>query len=255
MKKILMFAFVSAVMLTIAGCSWCSEPQPGDPSCIEVSHHYDNKNKPFTTSMVTPNIAISREVFRPVFRAGAGRMTVVGSGDDREGATIDAISKFLAKASCDFIVSVSTVAVETIHPKPWWYIFCGRNRNWSVTLSGIPVYLDKLSVETMNPEKVDAYDAAGGLYLPSRGHLDDPKKAVRLPAPLPPLKAATVTLNKIPVRVAPEGACVRTPIVCPADLKCPATTQSAAVIVVPANVKAPEVTTSPVTFVPAGLRK
>lgn len=182
MKKVLMFAFVGAVMLTVAGCRWCSEPQPGDPSCVEVSHHYDRLNKPLTTSMVTPNIAISREVFRPVFRAGAGRLTVVGSGDDRESATIDAISKFLSKASCDFIVSVSTVAVETIHPKPWWYIFCFRNRNWSVTLSGIPIYLDKLSVETLHPAKVETYDAAGGVFLPSRGHQNDPVKACRVPA-------------------------------------------------------------------------
>lgn len=181
MKKVLMFAFVGAVMLTVTGCRWCSEPQAGDPSCIDASHHYGRVNKPLAMSMVTPNIAISREVFRPVFRAGVGRLTVVGTGDDRESATIDAISKFLDKASCDFIVSVSTVAVETIHPKPWWYIFCFRNCNWSVTLSGIPIYLDKLSVETLHPAKVETYDAAGGVFLPSRGFQNDPEKASRAP--------------------------------------------------------------------------
>ena len=54
MKKVLMFAFVGAVVLTVAGCHWCSEPQAGDPSCIAASHHYDRLNKPDTTSMVTP---------------------------------------------------------------------------------------------------------------------------------------------------------------------------------------------------------
>jgi len=237
MKKVLMFAFVGAVVLTVAGCHWCSEPQAGDPSCIAASHHYDRLNKPDTTSMVTPNIAISREVFRPVFRAGAGRLTVVGSGDDRESATIDAISKFLSKANCDFIVSVSTIAVETIHPKPWWYILCFRNRNWSVTLSGIPIYLDKLSVETLNPDKVDAYDAASGLYIPSRGYLNDPKKAARIPAPVPPLKAAPITINKIPVRVAAEGAPAPAPvIVLPPEQKPQVVTApSPSVVVVPAG--------------------
>lgn len=198
MKKFLMLGMAAAATVVVTGCQWCHEVIPGDPSCVELSHGTSTYNHPATTSMVTPNIAISREVFRPVFRAGTARLTVEGSGVDVQDATYDAITKFLAKANCDYIVAVSTTSVRTDHPKAWWDIFCGCrnsdhassffpprihifcrfNTNYKVTLSGIPVYLEKLSTEKLSNEKVELYDTATGLYLPARGYDADPQ-AVR----------------------------------------------------------------------------
>ena len=201
MKKILMLSMAAAAAVVATGCHWCNDMQPGDPSCVELSHGISTNNHPATTSMVTPNIAISREVFRPVFRTGSARLTVEGSGVDVKDATYDAIAKFLAKANCDYIVSVSTVSVRTDHPKPWWdflcrcnnsdhassffplrvHIFCKYNTNYKVTLSGIPIYLEKLSTETLDPKKVELYDMSTGLYLPSRSYDANPKQVRRKP--------------------------------------------------------------------------
>lgn len=205
MKKFLVLGIAAAAAVSFTGCKWCEDPLPQDPSCVQLSHNMVTKNSPATTSMVTPNIAISREVFRPVFRAGSGRLTVVGSGSDRENATYDAIAKFLAKANCDFIVSVSTVAVEKKHPTWWWFM---SHTNWSVTISGIPVYLDKLSCETLAPDKVDAYDGNSGVFLPSRGYDSSPAKATR--QPLPP--KAVDPSDKLPVnRPIPYGISTAAP--------------------------------------------
>lgn len=198
MRKILVMSLAAVAAVVVTGCRWCSDVLPNDPSCAKSSHDLVPFNEPATTAMVTPTVAISREVFRPVFRAGAGRLTVVGSGNDREDATYDAIAKFLDKTNCDYIVSVSTVSVKTVHPKPWWYLFVPRNRNYRVTLSGIPVYLEKLSVETLDPDKVDAYDAKSGVFLPSRGYFRNPKQAVRRTPPLPPVEMKPVSI-KMPV--------------------------------------------------------
>ncbi len=199
MKKILVLGMAAVAAVGITGCRWCNDVQPGNPSCVDLSHGISTYNHPATTSMVTPNIAISREVFRPVFRAGTARLTVEGSGVDVKDATYDAIAKFLAKANCDYIVSVSTISVRTDHPKPWWdifcqcsnsdhsssffplriHIFCRHNTNYRVTISGIPIYLEKLSTETLDPKKVELYDTATGLYLPSRGYDSDPKQVRR----------------------------------------------------------------------------
>ncbi|MBO4491064.1 MAG: hypothetical protein J5944_06865 [Lentisphaeria bacterium] len=199
MKKILVLSMAAVAAVSITGCRWCNDVQTGDPSCVDLSHEISPRNHPATVSMVTPNIAISREVFRPVFRAGSARLTVEGSGFDVKDATYDAISRFLAKANCDYIVSVSTVSVRTDHPKPWWdifcqcrnsdhsssffppriHIFCRYNTNYKVTLSGIPIYLEKLSTETLDPKKVELYDTATGLYLPARGYDEDPEHVRR----------------------------------------------------------------------------
>ena len=201
MKKFLMLGMAAASAVVVTGCHWCSDVQPGDPSCAEFTHGISTYNHPATTSMVTPNIAISREVFRPVFRAGSARLTVEGSGVDVQDATYDAIAKFLAKTNCDYIVSVSTVSVRTDHPKPWWdflcrcnnsdhtssffplrvHLFCHFNTNYKVSLSGIPVYLEKLSTETLDAKKVELFDAATGLYLPARGYNAVPQASKRKP--------------------------------------------------------------------------
>ena len=202
MKKFLMLGMAAAAAVVVTGCRWCNDVRPNDPSCIELAHGISTFNHPATTSMTTPNIAISREVFRPVFRPGPGRLTVEGSGDDVQDATYDAIAKFLSKANCDYIVSVSTVSVKTDHPKPWWdflcwcrnsdhrwrwfwivplrvHIFCWHNTNYKVTLSGIPIYLERLSTETLDPKKVELYDTATGLYLPARGYDANPLQVRR----------------------------------------------------------------------------
>ena len=242
MKKFLILGIAAAAMVTVAGCRWCNDPQPNDPSCIKESHEIETTNFPPSTNMVTPHVAVSREVFRPVFRAGAGRLTVVGSGCDRKNATHDAIAKFLEKANCDYIVAVSTVTVKKDHPKPWWdficwcksddhtsslfpfhlhpAIFCGTSTNYKVTISGIPIYLERLSVETLHPDKVDAYDAATGLYLPSRGHDKMPQKAVRMPAPTPLIKGC-VEVTKIPVRVAVSEGPAPAPALPPVSVSVP----------------------------------
>lgn len=179
MKKIFVMSLAAVAAVVVTGCRWCNDVLPNDPSCVKSSHDWVTFNHPGTTAMVTPNVSISREVFRPVFRAGAGRLTVLGSGSTREDATYDAIAKFLDKTNCDYIVTVSTVSVKTIHPKPWWYLFVPCNKNFRVTLSGIPVYLEKLTVETLASEKVEAYDGQVGVFLPSRGYNSNPSKCIR----------------------------------------------------------------------------
>lgn len=201
MKKIFVMSLAAVAAVVVTGCRWCSDVLPNDSSCVKSSHDWETFNHPGTTAMVTPNVTISREVFRPVFRAGAGRLTVLGSGSTREDATYDAIAKFLDKTNCDYIVTVSTVSVKTIHPKPWWYFFVARNRNFRVTLSGIPVYLEKLSVETMAADKVEAYDGKVGVFLPSRGYSSSPSQAVRIDPPMPPVKMEPITLKKLPVQI------------------------------------------------------
>ena len=176
MKKIIVLSMAAVAAVGITGCRVCSDVQPGNPSCVEPAHAISNYNHPATISMVTPNIAVSREVFRPVFRAGSARLTVEGTGANVEAATYDAITKFLAKSNCDYIVSVSTVSVKTNHPKPWWG---WRLTNYRVTISGIPIYLEKLSTETLDPKKVELYDIATGLYLPVRGYDKDPNQVRR----------------------------------------------------------------------------
>jgi len=196
-----MLSVAAVTVFAVTGCQWCCEVIPNDPGCIKTSHDVVTKNTPATTTMVTPHIAISREVFRPVFRAGTERITVQGSGNDREDATYDAITKFLAKTNCDYIVSVSTIAVKQIHPKPWWYLLVPRSSNYTVTLSGIPVYLDKLSTETLAADKVEAYDGRSGLYLPTRGYDAPTVRAWRENAPMPPLAPVPYKVDKLPPQI------------------------------------------------------
>ena len=185
MKKVFVLGLAAAAVGMLSGCTWCSAPLASDPSCLTTEHKLVTTDQPYAASMVSPNIAISREVFRPVFRAGAGRLTVMGAGSDREDATYDAIAKFLEKTNCDYIVSVSTVTVKKTHPTPWWYFLLPKHNNYSVTLSGIPVYLEKLSCETLDAEKTEAYDAVAGQYLPARGYNSSPAKAKLTLAKLP----------------------------------------------------------------------
>ena len=88
MKKFGLFCAAAVVALAVTGCRWCDDVKANDPSCILESHNIRTTNTPGTVSLVTPNIAISREVFRPVFRAGGffiaiHRLPVVGGKQNR----------------------------------------------------------------------------------------------------------------------------------------------------------------------------
>lgn len=150
MKKMIVFG-AAAAALAFTGCRMCIDPIPGDATCIENSHFMETTVMPKAMTRVSPNLAGSLELFRPVFKAGTQRITVVGEGTSRGGARQDAIAKFLAKANCDYIVSVSSVVVEKAHPT--WRLF--TTSNYAYTLSGIPIHLEKLSVEKISPEKAD----------------------------------------------------------------------------------------------------
>ena len=151
MKKILFSGAALAAVFVVTGCRMCSDPIYNDPTCIEDSHMRSVKVRPDAVHFTKPNLAASREVFRPVFRAGTKRVTVIGEGVERNIAHNDAIAKFLAQTNCDYIVAVTTIVVEKTHPT--WRFFA--TSNYSVTLSGIPIYLDKLECETISAEEAD----------------------------------------------------------------------------------------------------
>lgn len=151
MKKLIVCgaAFVAAVAFT--GCRMCTDPLPGEINCIEPSHYSEVQVRPNALALTKPSIAGSRELFRPVFKAGVKRITVVGEGTSRRAARNDAIAKFLKTADCDYIVGVTTIVTQKTHPT--WRLFA--TTNYTVTLSGFPIHLEKLSCETISDEKAD----------------------------------------------------------------------------------------------------
>lgn len=155
MKKVLFCGAIIAAVAVLTGCNMCIAPIPNDPTCIENSHMSEVQVRPNALALTAPTIAGSRELFRPVFRAGTKRFTVVGEGLERSIALNDAIAKFLAKADCDYIVGVTTVVTKKTHPT--WRLFA--TSNYTVTLSGLPIYLDKLSCQTLEEKKADQVTA------------------------------------------------------------------------------------------------
>ena len=149
MKNFVSFFALSAVVVSLTGCSMCTSPISGEDTCIEKDHYTEVQIRPNALSLTKPNLAGSRELFRPVFKAGSKRVTVVGEGLTRDIARNDAIAKFLATANCDYIVGVTTIVKTKTHPT--WRLF--STTNYSVTLSGIPIHLDKLSCETVDDKK------------------------------------------------------------------------------------------------------
>ncbi len=145
----------AAAALAFTGCSMCSDPIHGEITCIEASHYNEVQVRPNALALTKPNLAGSRELFRPVFKAGTKRITVVGEGLSRRIARNDAIAKFLAAADCDYIVGVTTIVKAKTHPT--WRFF--STTNYTVTLSGIPIHLDKLSCESLDAKKADEISA------------------------------------------------------------------------------------------------
>ena len=195
MKKLLTLCAVAGIAFALSGCRWCTDPIANAEDCIEVTHKFQNANKPDAAIMVTPNVAISNQVFRPVFRTGPGRLTVVGVGDTEENATYNAISKFIEKASCDYIVAVSKIINRKKHPT--WRLW--SSNSYSVTLSGIPMYLDKLAEEKMKAEDIEFHDDNNGVFLPSREYNKFPEKNVR-PQPTVLVKEKKEDIVIIPAR-------------------------------------------------------
>lgn len=150
MKKLILCGVAAFAVVVVTGCRMCSDPVLNDPSCIEDTHEKSINVDPENSSWKKPKIAESLELFRPVFKAGA-RTTVTGEGLSEEAATFDAIAKFMIKTNSDYIVAVSRIISKKTHPTSRWF----ATTNHSVTISGIPITLEKLSCETLKKEDVD----------------------------------------------------------------------------------------------------
>ena len=176
MKKFLSMGVAVVAAFAMTGCQWCSDNLANDASCIELTHKITNDNRPDAASFVSPNVRVGRQVFRPSFRVGPGRLTVTGVGDTQDSATYDAIRQFLAKANCDYIISVSKVSDKKKHPT---WRFWKRSLSWSVTISGIPLYLEKLDVEELDAESLKWHDCDTGVYKPAREYNKFPDQSTR----------------------------------------------------------------------------
>ena len=151
MKKMVLSGIAAVAAIAFTGCSMCSDPIHGEITCIENSHFNEVLVRPNALALTKPNLAGSRELFRPVFKAGEKRITVVGEGLTRRIARNDAIAKFLETANCDYVVGVTTIVKAKTHPT--WRFF--STTNYTVTLSGIPIHLEKLSCESLDAKKAD----------------------------------------------------------------------------------------------------
>ena len=60
------------------------------------------------------------------------------------------LAKFIETAKCDYVIAVTTVVSEKTHPT--WRFWA--TTNYSVRLTGIPIYMEKITRETITPEKV-----------------------------------------------------------------------------------------------------
>ena len=143
MKKTLFLCGAAfAVMVGGAGCAMCNAPIPNDPNCIENTHLTDTVVAPLSLTKVAPFIVQTDRQFRPVFRAGT---KVFGSGEgfSEEEALNAAISNILLREKCDYLVAVNHIATSKTHPT--WRFFA--TTNYSVTISAIPIYLEKLEEE------------------------------------------------------------------------------------------------------------
>lgn len=139
---------VSAVILT--GCCMCSDPI--DLSCVEPSHETTKYATPDPLRFAGPTVLASTDTFRPTFRAGTERISAVGLGLTREDALGDAVVSFKRAAKCDYIVAANIEVVKTTHPT--WRWFRRRVTNYQVTLTGLPIFIDKLVRSEKAPEPI-----------------------------------------------------------------------------------------------------
>ncbi len=213
MKRIAMSAMAAASVMIFAGCQMCTSPIEGDPSCIEPSHATGTSVTPEAVEYSKPLFKSSRDVFRPVYKAGTARVSAIGSGTNLEDATADAIAKILASNKCDYVVAVSRVITKKTHPSGLLRLF--STTNYTVTLSGLPIYLDKLEKETLK----DAPPPPPGLT--EEDAIRIVKKVIKDFSPPAP-RAALINLTDISLSMTAKAATKDPVAIAVPAPKCPA---------------------------------
>ena len=97
MKKIFTAILMGAVSMgLLSGCAFCRKPQLD--SCVppQADHGYSQTIAPSPVTVAQPIVLPSGDVFRPVFRADAKRVTATGIGDSPEEARNNAVVNFTA---------------------------------------------------------------------------------------------------------------------------------------------------------------
>lgn len=199
MKKSLLLSGVAcSVMLVGAGCAMCSNPIPKDPSCIEDSHRTNISVAPMAMTKVAPVIAPTKTMFRPVYRAGA-KVFGYGKGFSEEEAVADAISNIMAESKCDYLVAVTHVTTFKTHPT--WRLF--STTNYSVKISGIPIFLERLEEEKLPEPPAPAPEAANGAVPPPPVCGAAPNAAN--PQRMPEIPLSLIRLSDIKVHITANG--------------------------------------------------
>ncbi len=147
-KAFILVPALAATAIIFTGCSMCTDPIY--PSCREDSHVSSKVVTPNPIAFTAPEIVPTLDTFRPTFRAGDKRVSASGSGTSLEEATNDALMNFKKLTSCDYIVAVNIDVQKSTHPT--WRII--PTTNYSVTVAGLPIYLDKLVREERKPAPV-----------------------------------------------------------------------------------------------------
>lgn len=148
-KSIWLSGMACSVAVIGAGCAMCSTPIPHDPTCIEETHLSDTTVKPLSLRKVTPWVVESNRQFRPVYRAGS-KVFGVGTGLSEDEAVADAVAKIMESQKCEYLVAVNHITTSKTHPT--WRFF--STTNYSVRISGIPIFLERLEEEDINPKEV-----------------------------------------------------------------------------------------------------
>ena len=144
MKKIFTAILMGVVSMgLLSGCAFCRKPQLD--SCVppQADHSFSQTITPSPVTVAQPIVLPSGDIFRPVFRADAKRVTATGIGECKDDARDNAVVNFINDNKCDHIVAASFTYEETIHPSwKFWKFF--RSKSYVVKLTGIPVIMDSL---------------------------------------------------------------------------------------------------------------
>ncbi|MBE6375074.1 MAG: hypothetical protein E7050_01290 [Lentisphaerae bacterium] len=194
MKKHMILA-MSAVAAGIfaGGCAVCTDPI--DSSCIEVSHPGNKQVLPDGVAFQAPVVKASPDYIVPRFRVGNVRVTAIGTGNSLEEATNDAIINFKKKAQCDYIVAVNTDVSQHTHPT----LRIHALTNYSVSLTGLPVFLDRLEVVDGKAEA----EAAAAKTAEAANSAE--ATATGTPVPVCSQKAGLIKLSDISVQINAKG--------------------------------------------------
>lgn len=144
-KAFFLVPAVAATAMIFTGCAMCTDPI--DMSCTEASHELKSSVDPSALSLSTPTIVPTIDTFRPVFRSGTTRTTATGTGTSYEQALNEAIINFKKLANCDYVVAVNIDTKKNTHPT--WRFWA--TSSYTVTLTGLPITLDKLLREEKKP--------------------------------------------------------------------------------------------------------